>query len=85
MTPVTAATVERANSVLKFVMSDGRSRMVEDRLNALLLLFIHKDIDIDFDKVVDIFAKRKSRRMLLLNPVGDESSLKVSTKMCIMS
>ena len=75
MTPVTAATVERANSALKFVKSDGRSRMVEDRLNAVLVLFIHNDIDIDFDKVVDIFAKRKSRRMHLLNPVGDESSL----------
>lgn len=43
--------------------------MSEERLNALLLLFIHKDIDLDYDAIVDIFARRNSRRMLLLNPL----------------
>ena len=41
--PVTSATVERSNSSLRFVKSGFRSTMRENRLNALLLLFIHKD------------------------------------------
>ena len=45
--PVTSATVERSNSSLRFVKSRGfRSTMRENRLNALLLLFIHKDRNI---------------------------------------
>ena len=42
--PVTAATVERGNSSLGYVKSDLRSTMREDRLNALMLLFVHKGI-----------------------------------------
>ena len=41
LAPVSSATVERANSALKFVKSDRRSTMGEERLNALLLSFIH--------------------------------------------
>ena len=36
VTPVTTASVERANSALGFVKSDHRSTMSEGRLNALL-------------------------------------------------
>jgi len=39
--PVTSATVERSNSSWRFVKSGFRSTMREDRLNTLLLLFIH--------------------------------------------
>ena len=42
--------------------------MGEERLNALMLLFIHKDIHIDIN---DLFANRHPRRMLLINPLGD--------------
>jgi len=38
--PVTSATVERSNSSLHLIKSGFRSTMREDRLNALLLLFI---------------------------------------------
>jgi hypothetical protein len=69
VTPTTAATVERSHSSLRFVKTAYRSNMGEDRLNALLLLFIHKDIELNYEKVVDIFARRNSRRMLLLNPL----------------
>jgi len=69
VTPVTTATVERSNSSLRFVKNVYRSTMDEYRLNALLLLFIHRDIELDYDKVVDIFARRNTRRMLLINPL----------------
>lgn len=71
LAPVSSATVERANSALKFVKSDRRSTMGEERLNALLLLFIHRDIPVDVDEVVDIFAKKHPRRMRLLDPLSD--------------
>lgn len=65
--PVTSASVERANSALGFVKSARRNAMTQDRLNALLLLFCHKDIcnSINLDNVIDRFANHKPRRMLL--------------------
>ena len=71
VTPVTTATVERSNSSLRFIKNAYRSTMSEERLNALLLLFIHRDIELDYNKIVDIFALRNARRMLLINPLGD--------------
>jgi len=67
--PVTSATVERGNSSLRFVKSGFGSTMREDRLNALLLLFIHKDIALDYDEIIDDYAKRNQRRMTFINPL----------------
>ncbi|XP_062505475.1 uncharacterized protein LOC134182112 [Corticium candelabrum] len=39
--PVTTASVERGNSSLKYIKSELRTTMLQDRLNALILLFIH--------------------------------------------
>ena len=71
---VTSANVERANSALKYVKTDLRSTMSQARLNALVLLFIHKAIPINLDAVVDRFARAHPRRMLLINPTLEESS-----------
>ena len=71
ITPVTSATVERSNSSLRFVKNVYRSTMAEDRLNALLLLFIHKDISLDYSAIVNIFASRNKRRMHFINPLDD--------------
>ena len=39
-TPVTSASVERANSALRYVKTDFPSTMSEGRFNALLLLYV---------------------------------------------
>ena len=65
VTPVTTASVERANSALGFVKSDHRSTMSEGRLNALLRLDVHKDIQLDFEEVVTAYGHKHPRRMLL--------------------
>ena len=65
--PATAATVERAHSSLKFVKNDLRSSMSEDRMNAFMLLYIHKDLSLSFDQIIDDFARRNPRKMLLVN------------------
>jgi len=43
-------------SSLRFMKIAHRSTMSEERLNALLLLFIHRDIELDNSKILDIFA-----------------------------
>ena len=68
--PVTSASVERANSSLDFVLTDRRSTMGQDRLNDLILLYAHKDIQLDYEQLVDTFAARLPRRMLLRDPLN---------------
>ena len=69
--PVTSANVERANSSLKFIKTDLRSRMTQSRLNALLLLFIHRSIPVNVEAVVERFARAHPRRLLFVNPLVD--------------
>ena len=52
LTAVTSSGVERSNSTLKYIKSKSRSTVGEDRLNALLLLYIHKDINLIFVKLL---------------------------------
>ena len=51
--PVSTAAVERSHSSLKIVKSKLQSRMGEGRLNALMLLYIHKDIILDYNRIID--------------------------------
>ena len=44
--------------------------MGEERLNALSLVYIHRDIFLDYDKITDIYASKYLRRMLLINPLN---------------
>ena len=71
-TSVTSASVERANSALAFVKNDYRSTMTQDRFNAWVLLFVHRDITIDYEKVINIFSSKYPRRMLRLNALGEQ-------------
>ena len=48
-TTATSASVERVNY---------------KRVNTSLLICIHRDIFLDYDKIIDIFASKYSRRML---------------------
>ena len=36
----------------------------------LVLLYIHRDIRLDYDKIVDAYANKYPRRMLFLNPLN---------------
>ena len=72
--PVTTASVERANSSLKFVKTALRSSMTNTRLNALTRLFVHRDIDLDLDKIINDYARAHPRRMQLSRPFGYEET-----------
>ena len=70
ITPVTTATMERGNSSLRYVKNVYRNTMGEDRLNALLLLYVHKDIPLDYNAIVDEYARREPRKMNFINPLA---------------
>lgn len=56
--PVTTATSERSFSCLKYLKSYLRSTMSEPRLNGLALLFVHKDIDLNYEEVIHEFSRK---------------------------
>ena len=42
-----------------------------ERVNALLLVCIHRAIFLDYDKAIHIYASKYPRRMLLINPLSE--------------
>ena len=70
-TAATSASVERAYSALRHVKTDFRSVMGEEHLNGLLLVCIHRDKFLDYDKIIDVYASRYPRMMLLINPLSE--------------
>ncbi|KAE9542310.1 hypothetical protein AGLY_003437 [Aphis glycines] len=61
--PVSVATAESSFSTLRRLKTWLRTRMVEDRLNGLALMHIHRNISIDIEQVIDRFAKNKNRKL----------------------
>ena len=71
-TAATSARVERANSALLHVKIDFGSMMGEELLNALLIVHIHRDIFLEHNKIIDMYASSKfPRRMLLIIPLSE--------------
>ncbi|GFT63800.1 dimer_Tnp_hAT domain-containing protein [Nephila pilipes] len=65
--PISNASVERSISVLKSIKNHLRSSIGEDKLNSMAILYIEKDVldQIDTAKIIDEFAKEKSRRKVI--------------------
>ena len=53
-------------SAVKFIENYLRSTMTDERLNGLVLLFVHPDITLDYDAVIDEFGKSNRRLVLLV-------------------
>lgn len=70
--PVTSCSCERSISGLKRLKTYIRSTMGQERLNGLAMMHFHYEIDIDHDAVLDMFARRHSRRMTLLNVLDSD-------------
>ena len=54
--PVTSAEVECAHSTFKLIKTKLRSTMAKSCLNALILLYFHKDIPLNYDAVIDPYT-----------------------------
>ncbi|CAB3996966.1 52 kDa repressor of the inhibitor of the kinase-like [Paramuricea clavata] len=77
--PVTSCSCERSISTLRRLKTFMRSTMGEKRLKALVLLNIHHKIKLDVEKVIDRFALKHPRRMLLVDLLNrDDSTLEES-------
>ena len=61
--PVTTSTTERSFSSLRRLKTYLRSTMVQDRLSSLALIHVHREMDIDTERVLRSFALAKNRYM----------------------
>ncbi len=62
--PVSTATPERTFSAMKILKTYLRSRLTDENMQGLSMAYIHKDISVDIDKVIDHFSL-KNRRLQL--------------------
>lgn len=62
--PVTSATAERSFSALRLLTTYLRSTMGQERLTSLAMPYIHKNLDVKAEEVMDDFAKKNHRLVL---------------------
>ena len=60
--------IDLLNKSMDWFLYDKNLR--HERVNALLLACIHWDILLDYDKIIDIYAPKYQRRMLLISPLS---------------
>ena len=72
--PATSNSCERSISRLRLLKTYLRSRMLQDRLTSLALVYIHREIELDPEDVIDEFAKNYPHRMRLLDILGDNKN-----------
>ena len=70
--PSTSNSCERSISKLRLQKTFLRWTMEQDRLNGLGLLFTHRKIEIDYDELLDIFARDYPHRLRLLDILGEK-------------
>ena len=63
--PVTSCENERANSTLERVKTSLHSTMGQERLSALTMMSVHRDLEIDYDDIIDRFKLVCNRRIPL--------------------
>jgi hypothetical protein len=56
---------ERAFSAMKLIKNYLRNTMTDERLSALALMYIHPQIDINIEEVIDRFLDKPIKRKLL--------------------
>ena len=64
--PVTSCEPERCFSAMKILKSRVRSTMVDERLNGLALMYIHPEVNVDPEMVVNDFAVSKRKLEFVL-------------------
>ena len=60
-TDSTSATVERENSSLREIKTDFCNSMTEDQFNALILMYVRRDVKLDMEKIIDRYAAKYPR------------------------
>ena len=65
--PASSNSCERSISKLRLIKTYLRSCMSENRLSSLAVLNIHRDIEVDLDEVLNIFATDYPHRLELID------------------
>lgn len=61
--PASSASAERSFSAMRRIKNFLRATMGDVRLSGLALLHLHRQMDIDVDKIINDFAAAKTRRL----------------------
>ena len=69
--PISSASCERSISTLRNLKTYLRNTMVQDRLNGLALMHAHREMELDLEKIVDLFANLHPRRMRMENILNE--------------
>ena len=64
--PVTTATNKSSFSALKYLKTYLRNTTKEVRFNGLALLYVHRDIGLDFEQFIAEFSRKKLKAKLQL-------------------
>ena len=65
--------IDLQNKSMDWFLYDKNLR--HERVNALLLACIHWDIFLDYDKIIDIYASKYPRSMLLINTLNKNQTV----------
>ena len=60
--------IELQNKSIEWFLNDKNLR--DERVDALLLAYIHWDVFLDYDKIIDIYTSKFQKKMLLINPLS---------------
>ena len=69
--PISSASCERSISTLRNLKTYLRSTMVQDRLNGLALMHAHREMELDLEQIIDLFANLHPRRMRMENILNE--------------
>jgi hypothetical protein len=70
-TPVTSVTCERSFSKMKTITTTLRNIMGDVRLNDLSVLSVERDVEIDFDDVVEVFTVNHNNCLTMWTFLGE--------------
>ena len=70
--PVTTCECERSISVLNRVKTYNRTTQRDQRLSGLCIIHAYRECKIDWEKVVNTFAAKNPRKMVLRNILDDD-------------
>ena len=59
-----SASAQKVYPALFFIKTDYRSAMSEVYFNALVLLYVHWDIKLDYNRIIQMYANRYPRRLV---------------------
>ena len=57
--------------------------MSEESLNVFSLVRIHRDISLDYDKIIGMYTSKYPSRVLLINPLSENETVEMFNAICV--